>query len=92
MKTALVTITNGKQTGTIWMEEGSVCHAEMQDFRGEAAFYQMVRWNEGEFSIEHGVSSKVRSVDADPMFLLMEGLRLLDEEGDPERVGPAVHA
>jgi hypothetical protein len=39
----------------------------------------MVRWNEGEFVIEHGVHSKQISVSQDTMYLLMEGMRLVDE-------------
>ena len=41
------------------------------------------------FYCERGPTTVERN---DPMFLLMEGLRILDEESDPERVGPAVTA
>jgi hypothetical protein len=71
------------------MDEGTISHAEIDDLKGEAAFYKMIRWTEGEFAIEHGVANKTRTIEADPMYLLMEGLRLLDEEKDPEQVGPA---
>jgi response regulator RpfG family c-di-GMP phosphodiesterase len=89
MKTALVTLSDGKKSGKIWFDQGAITHAETDGAQGDAAFYAMLRWNSGEFSIEHGVSGKIRTVDVDPMFLLMEGLRLLDEEGDPARVGAA---
>lgn len=92
MKTALVTLSSDKRAGRIWIEEGSIYHAELDEIKGDTAFYAMLRWTDGEFSIEHGVSGKTRTVDADPMFLLMEGLRLLDEEHDPARVGPAASA
>ncbi|NIR43451.1 MAG: hypothetical protein GWN51_03970, partial [Gemmatimonadetes bacterium] len=40
----------------------------------------MVRWTGGQFVIEHGVTSKKATLKQDAMFLLMEGLRLMDEE------------
>ena len=56
-------------------------HAKAGNLEGEQAFYAMVRWVEGEFVIEHGVRSKKTSIEQDAMFLLMEGLRLMDEAG-----------
>ena len=58
---------------------------------GEDAFYTMLRWNTGDFVIEHGIRGKQRTIDCDPMFLLMEGLRLLDEERDPDKPQPAAN-
>jgi len=43
----------------------------------------MVRWNTGEFVIEHGVRTKRVSLEKDAMYLLMEGLRLMDEDNNP---------
>ena len=60
-------------------EEG-VPFMVMEKLEGEEAFFRMLRWTQGEFTIEHGVRGKHRSVNSDPMFLLMEGLRLMDEE------------
>ena len=61
-------------------------HAEAGAKISDEAFYEMVRWTSGEFVIEHGVKSKESSISQDSMFLLMEGLRLMDEDGDPEAV------
>ena len=83
MKTALVTLRCCKVTGKLWFEEGSIVHCKVEKQEGEEAFFTMLRWDEGEFVIEHGVRGKQRSVHCDPMYLLMEGLRLLDEEGAP---------
>lgn len=80
MKTASVSIASAGRNGTIWFENGTPRHAETGDLEGEQAFYEMVRWGEGEFVIEHGVKTKRKSLNHDAMYLLMEGLRLLDEE------------
>lgn len=86
MKTALVSLTCGKVEGKLWFEEGAVIHGKVEGIEGEDAFYTMLRWEEGEFVIEHGVRGKKRTVNCDPMYLLMEGLRLLDEERDPATI------
>jgi len=80
MKTACVTLTAGKRTGQIWIENGTPRHAEAADRKGEKAFYEMLRWSDGEFVIEHGSRTKQKSLTQDAMYLLMEGLRLIDED------------
>ncbi len=86
MKTACVTLACGERSGRIWFEDGAPKHAESADLAGEQAFYEMVRWETGEFVIEHGARSRRTSIDRDAMFLLMEGLRLIDEAGGAEQV------
>ena len=39
----------------------------------------MIRWKAGEFVIEHGTKTRRNTIEHDSMFLLMEGLRLIDE-------------
>jgi response regulator RpfG family c-di-GMP phosphodiesterase len=81
MKSACVTLTSAGQKGNIWFENGQARHAKLGKLVGEKAFFEMVRWTEGEFVIEHGVVSTESSLERDAMFLLMEGLRLVDESG-----------
>jgi hypothetical protein len=81
MKTACVSLTAGKRTGQIWIENGTPRHAEAGERKGEKAFYEMLRWSDGEFMIEHGPRTKQKSLTQDAMYLLMEGLRLIDEDG-----------
>jgi CheY-like chemotaxis protein len=89
MKTACVSLTAAAGSGRIWFENGAPKHAETDKLEAEEAFYEMVRWTDGEFVIEHGVKCKRSSMDHDAMFLLMEGLRLMDEAGG-ERTAKAV--
>ncbi|MCP3979661.1 MAG: response regulator [bacterium] len=79
MKTACLTVTSDGNKGQIWFDNGSAKHAQTDQNRGEEAFYEMCRWLEGQFVIEHGEKCEHNSLQQDAMFLLMEGLRLLDE-------------
>jgi response regulator RpfG family c-di-GMP phosphodiesterase len=79
LKTARVTLTSGKRQGQIWFENGAARHAEIGELKGEPAFYDLIGWSAGEFVIEHGVRTREHTLHRDAMFLVMEGLRLLDE-------------
>jgi response regulator RpfG family c-di-GMP phosphodiesterase len=79
MKTACVTLRSNGSKGQIWFENGTVRHAQAGSEKGEPAFYEMVRWGHGSFVIEHGVRTRSHSIERDAMFLVMEGVRLLDE-------------
>jgi response regulator RpfG family c-di-GMP phosphodiesterase len=79
MKTALVALAHDDLTGRIWFRDGAVVHAKCGMMQGEAAFHAMARWKTGEFAIEHGVNSRRTTIECDPMFLVMEAMRLMDE-------------
>jgi hypothetical protein len=79
MKTALVALSHEDQTGRIWFRDGAVVHAKCGEIQGEAAFHAMARWKTGEFAIEHGIKSRRTTIECDPMFLVMESMRLMDE-------------
>ena len=79
MKTALVALSQGDQSGKIWFRDGAVVHAKFGDLSGEAAFHALARLKTGEFAIEHGVKSRRTSIECDTMFLVMEAMRLMDE-------------
>jgi len=82
-KTACVTLTFRRRHGRIWFEDGAAKHARTDRSEGETAFYEMITWTSAEFVIEHGVKSKETTLDIDGMLLVMEGLRQLDESGEP---------
>jgi response regulator RpfG family c-di-GMP phosphodiesterase len=84
MKTACVTIESEGRKGKIWFENGTPRHARVRGHDGEAAFFEMVSWRSGAFVIQHGVRCKKQTLVADAMYLLMEGMRLMDEAGGTE--------
>ena len=81
MKTACVSVRSGDKDGMLWFRNGSVVHATTGDQHGALAVDQMLRWSKGNFSIEHGLETDKRTIEMDTMFLLMETLRRIDEEG-----------
>jgi response regulator RpfG family c-di-GMP phosphodiesterase len=84
MKTACVTLIRDETKGWIWFDNGAVKHAKTKSQAGEEAFFEMIRWNTGEFVLEHGVQCKSTSITNDTMYLLMEGMRLMDESREEE--------
>ena len=80
MKTARISLVAGKRKGQIWFENGAPKHAKTGRVQGEPAFFQMLRWARGEFVIEHAVTCRPTTLKQDAMYLLMEGLRRMDEE------------
>jgi response regulator RpfG family c-di-GMP phosphodiesterase len=81
VKTARLTLNAQGEVGTIWFAGGSAIHADLGGKLGVEACYDMLRWNVGEFRIEHGVTTDMETIQMDPMMVVMEGLRLLDESG-----------
>jgi len=90
MKTACVTLRSNGSKGQIWFENGTVRHAESGNEKGESAFYEMVRWTDGSFVIEHGVQTRSQSIERDAMFLVMEGVRLMDESEAGASTAPSI--
>jgi response regulator RpfG family c-di-GMP phosphodiesterase len=86
MKTACVTLRSEKLEGRLWFDNGTLHHAESGKSSGDEAFYEMVGWDSGEFVIEHGSKSRESSIEQDAMFLLMEGLRMIDEGRESQAV------
>ena len=84
LKTACVSIKGPIGEGRIFFENGRIRHAERGSLSGESAFYEMLRWQEGPFTIAHGQSTKLRTIEMDEMQLMMEGLRRIDEEKKEE--------
>lgn len=79
MKSACVTLASPGRSGRIWLHDGVIIHAECGTKTGEEAFYELMRWDEAEFLIQHGVAPNTRSIETDPMSLLMEFFRQADE-------------
>lgn len=78
-KTARITVTSGSRFGHVWIEKGKAKHARTGRLFGELAFYEIARWKTGQFLLEPDVISETRSLDHDPMYLVMEASRRIDE-------------
>jgi CheY-like chemotaxis protein len=77
--TGALTIRHESGIGSVWFEHGAIPHAVTETSRGEDAFYEIMMWSGGEFSMQLGVLPPERSVASAWQTLLMESCRRLDE-------------
>ena len=88
-----VTVKAGQRSGLVYFRDGQIVHAERGDLLGDQAFYAILRWTGGRFSLQPNVMSARASIDKNWQFLLLEAHRLIDEAGhdpdpDPEPAPP----
>ncbi len=74
-----VSVRHDQSTGLIFFREGEVIHAEHEGVRGEEAFYAIMQWPGGKFSVEPNVATTSRTIERNWKFLLMEAHRVMDE-------------
>ena len=80
-KTGRLHIETRNQKGTIAFREGKVCNARTARLSGERAFYRMLVWAEGVFSMDFGPHDEPDVIELSTQGLLMEGMRRVDEWG-----------
>lgn len=78
-KTGVFHLTDGPLHGEIYLNEGKIVHAQLDEISGEEAVYALAIWSQGEFRFEPGDSTGVRSISKSNTNLLMEAARRLDE-------------
>jgi len=82
-KTARIDLRADGECGSVWFASGTPVHASCgNSMTGAPAFYRMLGWKRGEFVIEHAATTDKRSLEGDPMYHVLEGLRRVDEQGD----------
>jgi hypothetical protein len=67
--------------GSIFFDQGVVVHAKVGERDGEEAFFELVRWRDGDFEFEPDEAAPRKSVQQHSTILLMEGARRSDEWG-----------
>ena len=80
-KTGKLFIENRLQRGQVSFREGKVCDARSGRLSGERAFYRMLVWNDGTFSMEFSAHDDADVIELSTQGLLMEGMRRVDEWG-----------
>ncbi|MCU0241509.1 MAG: DUF4388 domain-containing protein [Vicinamibacteria bacterium] len=78
-KTGVFHLTDGAHSGQIYLLDGKIIHAQLEDIAGEEAVYALAIWNQGEFRFDPGVSTEQRTITKSNTNLLMEAARRLDE-------------
>src|SRR5512140_2066708 len=78
-KTGMFSLTRGSDRGAVYILNGQITHAKVNDVEGEDAIYALALWNQGEFQFSPGVESETRSITRSNTNLLMEAARRSDE-------------
>lgn len=78
-KTGLFHLKKNEHTGLIYLKDGNMVHAELDEIQGEEAVYELAIWNDGEFYFEPDVEPAARTISKSNTNLLMEAARRLDE-------------
>jgi hypothetical protein len=81
LRTGRFVITGAEGTAELWYEDGEIRHAVAGELRGEAAFFAAIANQSGSFAfIEGGAPAPEHSINNKTQFLILEGLRKMDEE------------
>jgi len=78
-KSGVFHLTQGAHKGEIFLHDGKIVHAKIDDTAGEEAVYALAIWSEGDFQFEPGIATEHRTIAKSNTNLLMEAARRLDE-------------
>ncbi|GAP12590.1 uncharacterized distant relative of homeotic protein bithoraxoid [Longilinea arvoryzae] len=81
-KTARLTLRHANQSAIVFFQDGNMTHAVCGNVEGEEAVYQIIRWEDGEFSLDAGITSPKTTITQNWSGILLEGARLLDENAN----------
>jgi predicted regulator of Ras-like GTPase activity (Roadblock/LC7/MglB family) len=95
----LVRVQHDDSTGAIFFRDGDIVHAELGDKTGEAAFFEIISWQGGRFTVQTNVFTALRTIQKSCGHLLLEAHAFHDEQrkrGDapapPSAPAPAAQA
>ena len=80
--TISLVVKHGNEEGTIYFRDGNIVHAEKDELTGEAAFYHIMNWHNGEFSAKRSVSIPKETIFNSWQSLLLESMRRADENSE----------
>jgi len=87
-----ITVHQGDRLGRIFFRDGKIVHAEQGGKLGEEAFYEIMEWRTGHFSLEPNISTTSHSIQRSTQFVLMEAHRLMDERRAGRAAAPPAAA
>lgn len=74
-----VNIINNNTQANLWIKNGKVMHAETSNNFGIDAFYELMTWKEGIFSIHINQEAEIQSIQKNWTELVLEAYVLMDE-------------
>jgi Domain of unknown function (DUF4388) len=78
-KSGVFQLQDGALRGQIYLSDGKIIHAQLEETHGEEAVYALAIWSQGEFKFEPGVTTDQKTITKSNTNLLMEAARRLDE-------------
>jgi hypothetical protein len=78
-KTGMFSLTRGPEKGAVYIQNGQITHARVNDIEGEDAIYALALWNDGQFQFSAGIDAEARTITRSNTNLLMEAARRSDE-------------
>ena len=78
--TLALKVVNEDEVGHIYFNDGNIVHAETNTMEGENAFYYILSWLGGEFSLLQNQKTKQETINKGWQSLLLEALRRADEK------------
>lgn len=76
---AKLSVRSADKLGTIFFSNGNIVHAEFEPYIGVQAVHEMLSINEGHFKVEIGKESPTQTINQPWNSVVLEGLRLVDE-------------
>ncbi|MGC9196418.1 MAG: response regulator [Syntrophobacteraceae bacterium] len=77
----VIGVNSGKGSASIYIRQGQIQHAHTEMLTGTEAFFEVARWNDGQFEIHPYKNGVPCSIDKPWEHLLLEAIRLRDENG-----------
>jgi hypothetical protein len=78
-KTGVFHLVDGPHKGEIYLHDGKIVHAQLDETSGEEAVYALAIWSQGDFRFDPGTATEHRTITKSNTNLLMEAARRLDE-------------
>ena len=76
---AKLSVRSAGKLGTVYFNNGNIVHAEFEPYVGVQAVHEMLSINDGHFKVEIGLESPTQTINQPWNSIVLEGLRLVDE-------------
>ncbi len=77
---AALVLRHKAEEGTIFFAKGQIIHAQVGRVTGEEAIYYLLTWADGIFEMREPATLPAQTINAPWNHLLMEGMRMIDEQ------------
>ncbi len=79
MKSAMIIVEYGNQEAKVALKDGRIVYADLGEEEGKDAFYSLMTWEDGNFTIHMNVFAPKENIFIQNDMLLLESFRRLDE-------------